>query len=358
MVILKFGEILLPSSGLTRRLFPKQRDLHFPAQGMPGWRSLYLFASAFAMGSTRDPWFSGHYWLSSLQAWEQLHFLKVIRMPPTSRSILATGGSPGPSPWFLLSAESCSEAVTRSQIPTPHSVLRILCLRCPSQITPQPAERPFQEKESLVAGILGRVQATRQGPLSGRERERGLHLLRLTEPDLARGPVKLAPRLCRCTGHWSDSPTLRISRGCRLRPGRPAVQTQGPSQPGQTWDVLCSRPGLRTHLESPSGTRGFGTHAGTLGSLPPAVFWFLLTPQAKAASGVEHLPSPPTRPRASPSLFCALPPQSLPPPSASSISRHQCLARRCLAEGRDWQQNNSEWISDYCQLSGCVLLVK
>ena len=32
MVILKFRRSATPSSGLTRRLFPKQRDLHFPAQ--------------------------------------------------------------------------------------------------------------------------------------------------------------------------------------------------------------------------------------------------------------------------------------------------------------------------------------
>ena len=76
MVILEFRRSATPNSGLTCRLFPKQRDLHFPVQNARvGKEKADGFASASAVGSTRR-----HLVLpvplgsSSLQAWGAASF--------------------------------------------------------------------------------------------------------------------------------------------------------------------------------------------------------------------------------------------------------------------------------------------
>ena len=59
MVILEFRRSATPSSGLTRRLFPKQRHLHFPAQNARvGKREHMVLHQPLLWDPPEDTWFS------------------------------------------------------------------------------------------------------------------------------------------------------------------------------------------------------------------------------------------------------------------------------------------------------------
>lgn len=59
MVILEFRRSATPNSGLTCRLFPKQRDLHFPAQNARvGKRKQMVLHQPLLWDPLGDTWFS------------------------------------------------------------------------------------------------------------------------------------------------------------------------------------------------------------------------------------------------------------------------------------------------------------
>lgn len=150
--------------------------------------------------------------------------------------------------------------------------------------------------------------------------------VRLTKPDLARGRVSSLPRL-QVHRTLGKRPHATDPHGVQTGSGAPPPVQMGAIWRVEPWDVLCSRPGLRTP-PSASGTRGFGTRRNTRISNTPAVFWFLLSPAGEKHPLVWGLrPSPP--PHRGPGqvpLFLRLPPRPPAPPSASSISRHRCLS--------------------------------
>ena len=78
MVILEFRRSATPSSGLTRRLFPKQRDLHFPAQNARvGKREHMVFHQPLLWDPPGDTWFSQSLLTSvAFRPGEQLPFPK------------------------------------------------------------------------------------------------------------------------------------------------------------------------------------------------------------------------------------------------------------------------------------------
>lgn len=155
------------------------------------------------------------------------------------------------------------------------------------------------------------------------------------KPDPARGRVKLAPQTVQVHRTLERQPRAADPRvgadWVRRAPAGAdgshlAGQTRGRSvQPTRAEDAL---------RVTASGTRGFGTHAGTLASQThPQFSVFLLSPAGEklAFCGVG-LALPPCGPGQIP-VFLRLPPRPPAPPSASSVSRHRCLSPvRCPGE--------------------------
>ena len=154
------------------------------------------------------------------------------------------------------------------------------------------------------------------------------------KPDPARGRVKLAPQTVQVHRTLERQPRAADPRvGAdwvrRAPAGADGSHLAGQSR-GRSVQPTRAEDALRV---TASGTRGFGTHAGTLASQThPQFSVFLLSPAGEklAFCGVGLAPPPPT----SRSTIRLL-----------SLKASVPLARQ-VPRGRDWQQGSSGWISD------------
>ena len=179
------------------------------------------------------------------------------------------------------------------------------------------------------------------------------------KPDPARGRVKLAPQTVQVHRTLERQPRAADPRvGAdwvrRAPAGADGSHLAGQSR-GRSVQPTRAEDALRV---TASGTRGFGTHAGTLASQThPQFSVFLLSPAGEklAFCGVG-LALPPAAPGKSLSSCASLPdlPLHHPPPQSQGIgaSRPSGAPGKRLATRQLWVDFG------LCQLSGCVLLVK